>query len=59
MYAKAFATILVPIPPIEDQIAFANFVTEIENRQSEVRRLLKLDDSLFASLQRRAFLGEL
>lgn len=59
MYAKMFATISVPIPPIEEQIRFTNFVTAIERRQGEARRSLALDDRLFASLQYRAFRGEL
>ncbi|MBM7026132.1 restriction endonuclease subunit S [Clavibacter sp. DM3] len=59
MYAKDFATISVPVPDLEEQQAFSAMVAAVDIRRIQVRRSLQLDDSLFASLQARAFRGEL
>lgn len=47
------------IPPIELQRAFAARVNAIIARRTAIERALTADDELFASLQSRAFRGEL
>ena len=48
-----------PIPPVRDQRAFADRVAEINAQIVRVQRAQAADDALFASLQSRAFQGEL
>lgn len=50
---------LVPILPKTDQRQFASIVTKIEEQKARVRAHLAELDTLFASLQSRAFKGEL
>jgi type I restriction enzyme, S subunit len=46
-------------PPFELQETFANRITEIEHMQDRLKKSLTELDALFASLQHRAFRGEL
>ena len=47
------------VPPIEIQRVFANKVAVVEKLREQHRLSLARFDALFASIQRRAFLGEL
>jgi type I restriction enzyme S subunit len=49
----------VPVPKIEDQQRFATLVESIEQQKARCRAQLDELDTLFASLQSRAFNGEL
>lgn len=49
----------IPLPPIERQQKFEAQVEAINAQRAAVRRALNADDGLFASLQSRAFRGEL
>ena len=49
----------VPIPPVHDQAAFAERVQQVRQAQDFQRTSLGHLDALFASLQHRAFRGEL
>jgi type I restriction enzyme, S subunit len=49
----------VPLPPVSLQQEFARRVTVVESIKSTQRRSLNELDALFASLQHRAFRGEL
>lgn len=49
----------VPVPPLRLQEQFARRVQLIHKQCGEVSRALAVDDELFASLQSRAFRGEL
>lgn len=51
--------LLVPVPPLVEQIAFAESVRVLEAQRGVVERALAADEELFASLQSRAFRGEL
>lgn len=53
---KSFA---VPIPPMTMQLAFERRITALEDNRTKQDRDLAIVDSLFASLQHRAFQGEL
>lgn len=57
--ASRFARLPVPLPPLELQRTFAEHISGIEElRANQDQSLAKLD-ALFASLQHRAFKGEL
>ena len=47
------------VPPLDLQRAFAGRVAEIDNLKAHYRAHLAKLDALFASLQHRAFRGEL
>jgi len=49
----------LPLPPIEVQCQFSQMIKSIESQKSCVRAHLDELDTLFASLQQRAFNGEL
>ena len=49
----------IPLPPIDLQHRFAAIVESIEKRKARMRAHLAELDELFASLQHRAFNGEL
>ncbi|MFT0847309.1 restriction endonuclease subunit S [Actinomycetaceae bacterium L2_0104] len=49
----------VPLPPLELQREFAERVHWVSEQRAAVERALAADDELFASLQSRAFRGEL
>ena len=51
--------VLVPIPPDSLQSQFATIVQSVEQQKSRLRAHLAELDTLFASLQARAFAGEL
>lgn len=50
---------VIPLPPLALQQQFASIVTKIEEQKSRMRTHLAELDTLFASLQSRAFKGEL
>ena len=57
--SKEFGNIAVPLPPVEEQQSFWEYVTKIRALQAEqARSRLRLDD-LFQSMLHRAFSGEL
>ncbi|WP_241733859.1 restriction endonuclease subunit S [Micrococcus luteus] len=49
----------VPVPPFSVQREFAAVVAKIDAQRERIERALALEDELFASLQYRAFRGEL
>jgi type I restriction enzyme, S subunit len=49
----------VPIPAIEEQRRFAEIVSSVEEQKAKMRKHLEQLDDLFASLQQRAFRGDL
>lgn len=49
----------IPLPPLDLQHRFAAIVESIERRKARLRSHLAELDALFASLQSRAFKGEL
>ncbi|MCQ9388105.1 restriction endonuclease subunit S [Brevibacterium sp. 50QC2O2] len=49
----------VPVPSMDEQVKFSNISIAIEHRRGRFIELLQQDDTLFASLQSRAFKGEL
>lgn len=51
--------IRIPLPAIEVQGEFSTRVASIDTQRAAVERALAADDELFASLQSRAFRGEL
>lgn len=52
-------SVSLPIPTFQEQDAFASRATRIDSLSSNYRSLLRQQDALFASLQSRAFRGEL
>ena len=56
---KAMEGVRVPIPPLDLQHGFADIVESIEQQKARMRCHLEELDTLFASLQSRAFNGEL
>lgn len=56
---SSFQAIEVLVPPIELQREFATVAREVDAQRNRVQRALAADDELFASLQARAFRGEL
>ena len=57
--AKEFQAIRIPKPPLELQQRFARIVESVEQQKVRMREHHKELDTLFASLQSRAFKGEL
>ncbi|MET4592604.1 restriction endonuclease subunit S [Arthrobacter sp. 754] len=57
--AKEVQSIRLPLPPLELQQTFASRVAAVEELKEKHRKHLAELDSLFASLQDRAFKGEL
>jgi type I restriction enzyme S subunit len=49
----------VPVPPIGLQRRFATIVESVEQQKTRLRNHLTELDTLFASLQQRAFNGDL
>ncbi|CEP25674.1 Protein of unknown function [Propionibacterium freudenreichii subsp. freudenreichii] len=49
----------LPVPPEEELSDFLTRVTRVDSQRSRVEAALARDDELFASLQSRAFKGEL
>ena len=56
---NALKNLLIPLPPIELQKQFAQIVEEFEKKRREMQRTLKILESLFKLLQKKAFTGEL
>ena len=52
-------SMLVPVPPLADQHAFAERVDEVRRQRARLERSAERLDELFASLQQRAFRGDL
>ncbi|MDA0312959.1 MAG: restriction endonuclease subunit S, partial [Gemmatimonadetes bacterium] len=57
--AKEFAAIPIPKPGVELQHRFATIVQSVEQQKTRLRAHLTELDTLFSSLQSRAFRGEL
>jgi type I restriction enzyme S subunit len=57
--AQELRSISIPIPPLDLQHAFGARVAEIDRLKTHYRAHLAKLDALFASLQHRAFRGEL
>ena len=57
--SKQLASILVPLPPLDLQQRFAEIVSSVEEQKAKMRKHLAQLDDLFASLQQRAFRGDL
>lgn len=56
---SAFQRLTIPVPPISDQCKFADIVAAIERNASKLDSQLTDAETLFSSLQQRAFRGEL
>ena len=56
---SAFQRLTIPVPPISDQCKFADIVASIERNASKLDSQLTDAETLFSSLQQRAFRGEL
>lgn len=56
---SSFQSIEILLPPLELQRKFAAHIEQVNARRAAVQRALAADDELFASLQSRAFRGEL
>lgn len=56
---KQIGALVIPCPPIDLQRRFAAIVESIEQQKARMRAHLAELDNLFASLQSRAFNGEL
>ncbi|UDY22938.1 restriction endonuclease subunit S [Nocardioides sp. Kera G14] len=56
---KTLAGVMVPVPPLDLQDAFATRVARVGEQVRAVRRAAESDDELFASLESHAFRGEL
>jgi len=59
VYWKSLKTLPVLVPPIDLQRRFATIVASIEAQKGRLRQHLAELDTLFASLQQRAFNGEM
>lgn len=59
IYQRTAKQFRVLLPPRDVQDRFANWVEHINTQRALVQRALDADDELFASLQARAFRGEL
>lgn len=55
----SLGTVPIPVASIEQQQEFASRIDRVEAQRAIVRRAITTDDALFASLQSRAFKGEL
>lgn len=56
---SAFQRLTIPVPPILDQSKFAAIVDSLERHASKLSSQLSEAETLFSSLQQRAFQGEL
>ena len=57
--SKEFKKLVIPLPPLDLQTKFASIVESIEQQKTRLKAHLAELDTLFASLQSRAFNGEL
>lgn len=56
---QTLATITIPLPPLDLQREFGLRAEKVDGHRATIQRALDADDELFASLQSRAFRGEL
>jgi type I restriction enzyme S subunit len=56
---ESLGAIQVPVPPLSLQDKFTDIVKRVEALKTKCRRILEREDSLFHSLQHRAFTGKL
>jgi len=56
---KYIKEIKLPLPPLALQQRFAEIVSSVEEQKAKMRKHLEQLDDLFASLQQRAFRGDL
>ena len=56
---KELKSIQFILPPLELQQRFAEIVSSVEEQKAKMRKHLEQLDDLFASLQQRAFRGDL
>ena len=56
---QSLSRVLIPLPPLDIQMEFVASTVRIDAQRAAVERALATDDELFASLQSRAFRGEL
>lgn len=59
IYQRVALQFRVLLPPLELQRRYAAFKAAVDSEKARVQRVLEVDDELFASLQARAFRGEL
>ncbi len=59
VYWKSLKTLPILVPPLDLQQRFAEIVTSVEEQKAKMRKHLEQLDDLFASLQQRAFRGDL
>jgi type I restriction enzyme, S subunit len=57
--AKQIRAIRIPLPPLETQLKFASLVKLVEQDTSRYKEQISRLNTLFSSLQQRAFKGEL
>ena len=57
--AKMYSELPVTVPPLDLQRRFATIVESVEQQKAKLREHLTELDTLFSSLQQRAFNGEL
>lgn len=56
---EGLGQVRLPLPPLELQREFADLADQVDAKRAVVQRALDADNELFASLQARAFRGEL
>ena len=56
---QGLTKVTIPIPPLDDQVAFGEQLQLVQESRAVMTRQMLLIDELFASLQDRAFKGEL
>lgn len=59
MSTKQLGSVQIPTPPLELQQRFAEIVSSAEDQKAKMKKQLEQLDDLFASLQQRAFRGDL
>lgn len=59
MSTKQLGSVQIPTPPLELQQRFAEIVSSVEDQKAKMKKHLEQLDDLFASLQQRAFRGDL
>jgi len=57
--AEEFKSISIPKPHVRLQREFARVVMAVENQRENLKKFLTDTETLFSSLQQRAFRGEL
>ncbi|MDB3957655.1 restriction endonuclease subunit S [Opitutales bacterium] len=56
---SALSAISIPVPPLDLQQRFSEIVSSVEKQKAKMKKHLEQLDDLFASLQQRAFRGDL